>query len=48
LNLNSASTRSGAAGITSADLGVVSFNSNQFTTTNGWATVTRLDAGAYS
>ncbi len=48
LNLNSASTRANATGIAQSDLGIVSFDSNQFTTTNGWATVTRLDAGAYS
>lgn len=48
LNLNSASTRANATGITQADLGLASFNSSQFSVTNGFATVTRLDAGAYS
>lgn len=48
LNLNSATSRASATGITQADLGLASFNSAQFTVTNGWAAVTRLDAGAYS
>lgn len=48
LNLNSATTRANSLGISQADLGVVSFDSSQFSTTNGWATVVRLDAGVYS
>lgn len=48
LNLNSAASRANATGITQADLGLASFNSAQFSVTNGFATVTRLDAGAYS
>jgi hypothetical protein len=48
LNMNSASTRANATGIAQADLGLASFDSAQFTVTNGFATVKRLDAGAYS
>ena len=48
LSLNAATTRANATGIAQSNLGVVSFDSAQFTLTNGWATVTRLDAGAYS
>lgn len=48
LNLNAASTRANATGIAQADLGLASFDSAQFTVTNGFATVKRLDAGAYS
>jgi len=48
LNLNAASTRANATGISQADLGLVSFDAAQFSVTNGFATVTRLDAGAYS
>lgn len=48
LSLTAASTRANATGIAQANLGVVSFDSAQFTLTNGWAQVTRLDAGAYS
>lgn len=48
LDLNSATTRASATGITQSDLGVVSFNSNQFTVTSGFAVVSRLDAGVYS
>ena len=36
LDLNAASTRADAAGITQDDLGVASFNSSQFDTTDGW------------
>ena len=39
LNLNAATTRSSATGITQNDLGVVSLDSDIFTTTNGWATI---------
>jgi hypothetical protein len=37
LAMTAASTRANATGITQADRGLVSFNSNQFTLTNGWA-----------
>ena len=36
LDLNSASTRANATGITQADLGVASFDNTRFTATNGW------------
>ena len=36
LNLTAASTRANATGITQADLGVASFSSTNFDTTNGW------------
>lgn len=48
LNMNAASGRANATGIAQSDLGLASFDSDQFTLTGGWATVTRLDAGAYS
>lgn len=48
LNMNAASTRANSTGIAQSDLGLASFDSSQFTLTGGWATVTRLDAGAYS
>ena len=47
LSLNAASTRGNATGIGQSDLGLVSFDSSQFTLTNGWATVTTLDGGTY-
>jgi hypothetical protein len=37
LALNAATTRANATGITQSDLGIASFNSNQFTLTSGWA-----------
>ena len=39
LTLNSATTRVNATGITQADRGLASFDSGQFTATNGWITV---------
>ena len=39
LNLNAATTRSSATGITQNDLGVVSLDSGIFTATNGWTTI---------
>lgn len=39
LLMNSAGTRGDALGITQNDLGLVSFNNNQFETTNGWAEI---------
>jgi len=39
LNLNAATTRANATGITQNDLGVVSLDSGMFTATNGWATI---------
>ena len=36
LDLNSATTRANATGITQADLGVASFDNTRFTATNGW------------
>jgi len=39
LNLNSATTRVSAAGITQADRGLSSFDDAQFTVTNGWVTI---------
>jgi hypothetical protein len=39
LDMNVASTRSNAMGITQNDLGLAAFNSNQFTSTNGWVEV---------
>jgi len=47
LNMSAATTRSSATGIGQANLGLVSFDSAQFTLTNGWATVTTLDGGTY-
>jgi len=47
LNMNAATTRGNAVGIGQADLGLVSFDSAQFTLTNGWASVTTLDGGTY-
>ena len=38
LSLTAASTRANATSITQADLGVASFDSSQFTSTNGWIT----------
>ncbi len=43
LSLSDAGTRSSAVGITQADKGIVSFDSAQFSTTNGWAQI--KDAG---
>ena len=40
LNLNAATTRVNATGITQADLGVASFDSGSFTATNGWLELT--------
>jgi len=48
LAMNNATGRSAATGLTQADKGLASFDSNQFTVTNGWATVVRLDGGTYS
>ena len=39
LNLNSATTRANATGIAQADLGVASFDSGTFNSTNGWVSV---------
>jgi len=39
LNMTAASTRANATGITQADRGLSSFDSAQFTATNGWLTV---------
>ena len=39
LDLNSATTRASAVGITQADRGLASFDSVQFTATNGWLTI---------
>jgi hypothetical protein len=39
LAMNSASTRINATNISQADLGVVAFDSDVFTTTNGWTTI---------
>ena len=39
LNLNAATTRENAIGITQNDLGVTSFDSEIFATTNGWVTI---------
>jgi len=47
LSMNAATTRANATGIGQANLGLVSFDSAQFTLTNGWATVTTLDGGTY-
>ena len=33
---------------TQSDLGLATFDSNQFTVTNGWATVTTIDGGTYT
>jgi hypothetical protein len=40
LAMNAATTRANATGITQADLGVASFNSNTFTSTDGWLEIT--------
>jgi len=48
LSMNAATTRASASGIAQANLGLASFDSNQFTLTNGWATVTTIDGGTYS
>jgi hypothetical protein len=39
LNLNAATTRANATGITQADRGLASFNSAEFTATNGWISI---------
>jgi hypothetical protein len=39
LNLTPATVRSDATGITQSDLGVATFDSNIFSTTNGWVTI---------
>lgn len=39
LNMNSATTRANATGIVQADRGLASFDSSQFTSTDGWITV---------
>jgi hypothetical protein len=39
LSMNSASTRANATGITQADRGLASFNSSEFTATNGWISI---------
>jgi len=39
LNLNAATTRSSAVGITQSDLGVASFDNDVFTATTGWITI---------
>ena len=39
LNMTAASTRASATGIAQADLGLASFDNSQFTSTNGWITV---------
>lgn len=42
LSMNAASTRANATGITQGDLGLASFSSDEFATTNGWVS---LNAG---
>ena len=39
LNLNAATTRADATGISQSDLGSASFDSAKFTVTNGWVTI---------
>ena len=39
LNMNAASTRANATGITQADLGLASFDDDDFTVTDGWVTI---------
>jgi len=39
LNMTAASTRANATGIAQSDLGLASFDNSQFTSTNGWITV---------
>ena len=37
--MNAAGTRANATGITQADLGLASFDDDDFTVTNGWVTI---------
>lgn len=39
LNMNAAGVRANATGITQSDLGLASFNSSEFSSTNGWISV---------
>ena len=45
--VNDATAISTPVGITNVDKGIAAFDSDQFTVTDGWATITEIDGGSY-
>lgn len=45
--LNDATAIATPVGITNSDKGITAFDSDQFTVTSGWATITEIDGGSY-